>query len=230
MRCRQVRGMLPAHFNKELSEADRRVLETHLATCSACHTHWRNLYRAEVWLTRASSAQTPLKRGLSVDFTASVMAAIVLQQQKSVAPPGMQHEMQQAQDARLEEGQAGVVSPLGPWVGWNPSLQGVWRPSTRVVLSGALLAMLSVMVGVIAVGVLLTQPGLADQVFTGATQVLGGLAAGISSVVTTLSVLADNQLLLAGVAVGYVALAVIWFRLMRHQEYERHPGYEEVES
>jgi anti-sigma factor RsiW len=229
MRCRQVRGMLPAHFNKELSEADRRVLETHLATCSACHTHWRSLYRAEVWLTRASSAQTPLKRGPSVDFTASVMAAIVLQQQKSVAPPGVQ-ESQQAQEERLEAGQAGAISPLGPWVGWNPSLQGVWRPSTRVVLSGALLVMLSVMVGVIAVGVLLTQPGLANQAFTEVTQVLAGLAAGISSVVTTLSVLADNQLLLAGVAVGYVALAVIWFRLMRHQDYERHPGYEEVES
>jgi hypothetical protein len=86
------------------------------------------------------------------------------------------------------------------------------------------------MVGVIAVGVLLTQPTLAEQVFTGATQALAGLAAGISSIVTTLSALADNQLLLAGMAVGYVALAVVWFRLMRHQEFERHPRYEEVES
>ncbi len=230
MRCRQVRGMLPAHFNKELSEADRRLLETHLAACSACHTHWRRLYRAELWLTRASSAPTPLKGGPSVDFTASVMAAIAQQQQKSAAPAALE-EPQEALEVRGGQGQAGVISPLGPWAGWNASLQGMWRPSTRVVLSGALLAMLlSVMVGVIAVGVLLTQPGLAGLVFTGVTRVLAGLAAGVSSVVTALSVLADNQLLLAGVAVGYVALAVIWFRLMRHQDYERHPGYEEVES
>ena len=229
MRCRQVKGLMPAHFNKELSEGDRRVLEAHLAACSSCHAHWRHLYRAELWLTRASE-QSQIKRGPSVDFTAAVMAAIVIQQGKSAAHPGAQGEVPEAQAARLDEGQPGVIPPLGPWVGWNASLAGVWRPSPRVVLSGALLAILSVMVGVIAVGVLLTQPALADQVYTGATQMLASLAAGISSLFTTLSVLANNQLLLAGVAVGYVALAVLWFRLMRHQEYERHPGYEEVES
>lgn len=229
MRCRQVKGLLPAHFNKELSEVDRRALEAHLADCSSCHTHWRRLYRAELWLTRAS-ATPQSKCGPSANFTASVMAAIVIQQQKTIAEAGRQEEIREAQDTRIEEGQVGVAPPLGPWVGWNGSLQGVWKPSPRVVASGALLAILSVMVGVIAVGVLLTQPTLANQVFTGATQVLAGLAAGIASVVAALSVLADNQLLLAGVAVGYVALGVIWFRLMRHQEYERHPGYEEVES
>ncbi len=229
MRCRQVKGLLPAHFNKELSEADRRVLEAHLATCSSCHTQWRSLYRAEIWLTRASE-QSQVKRSLSVDFTASVMAAIVIQQQKSSANGAMRGEVQEAQDAPLDESQASMISPLGPWGGWNASLLGVGKPSTRLVLSGALLAILAVMVGVIAVGVLLTQPALANQVFFGATQALAGLAAGISSLVGTLSGLADNQLLLAGVAVSYVALAVLWFRLMRHQEYERHPGYEEVES
>jgi anti-sigma factor RsiW len=222
MRCRQVKGLLPAHFNKELSEGDRRALEAHLAACSACHTHWRRLYRAERWLIHAS-AQSQIKRGPSVDFTASVMAAIVIQQQRTAADQGAQGAAREGQAAPIGESQAGVTPPLGPWVGWNASL-------LAVVLSGALLAILSVMVGVVAVGVLLTQPGLSGQVFTGLTQALAGLAAGISSVVTTLSVLADNQLLLAGVAVGYVALAVLWFRLMRHHDYERYPGYEEVES
>lgn len=229
MRCRQVKGLLPAHFNKELSDGDRRVLEAHLAACSSCHAHWRRLYRAELWLTRASE-QSQIRRGPSVDFTASVMAAIVMQQQKSAAPQSASGEGREGQAAQLDEGQAGVIPPPGPWVGWNISLQGAWRTSPRVVLSGALFAVLSVMVGVIAVGVLLTQPALADQLYTGATRALAGLAAGISSLVTTLSVLANNQLLLAGVAVGYVALAVLWFRLMRHHEYERHQGYEEVES
>lgn len=229
MRCRQVKGLLPAHFNKELSEGDRRALEAHLAACSACHTHWRRLYRAELWLTRAS-AQSQTKRGPSVDFTASVMAAIVIQQQRATANQAASEAAREMQAPPGDESQAGVAPPLGPWVGWNASLLAVWKPSPRVVLSGALLAIFSVMVGVVAVGVLLTQPGLSDQVFTGVTQVLAGLAAGISSIVTTLSVLADNQLLLAGVAVGYVALAVLWFRLMRHHDYERYPGYEEVES
>jgi anti-sigma factor RsiW len=228
MRCRQVKGLMPAHFNKELSEGDRRLLEAHLAACSSCHTHWRRLYRAELWLTRASE-QSPVKRGPSEDFTASVMAAIVMQQQR-LANPETQREAYEMPLPRLDEGQAGVIPPLGPWAGWNASLLGVWRPSPRVVLSGALLAIFSVMVGVIAVGFLLTQPVLAEQVYTGATKALAGLAAGVSSLVTTLSALADNQLLLAGVAVGYVALAVLWFRLMRHHEYEHHPGYEEVES
>jgi hypothetical protein len=39
-----------------------------------------------------------------------------------------------------------------------------------------------------------------------------------------LSALADNQLLLAGVATSYVSLALLWFYLMRHHEPE------EVES
>ncbi len=229
MRCRQVKGLLPAHFNKELSEGDRRVLEAHLAACSSCHAHWRRLYRTELWLTRASQA-SQLKRGPSADFTASVMAAIVVQQQKSLAQQSAQGEGQAGAAAQIDAGQAGMILPPGPWAGWNASLPGAWRASPRIVLSGALLAILSVMVGVVAAGVLLTQPGLADQVFTGATRALAGLAAGISSLVATLSVLADNQLLLAGVAVGYVALAVLWFRLMRHHEYERHQGYEEVES
>lgn len=229
MRCRQVKGLLPAHFNKELSEGDRRALEAHLAACPSCHTHWRRLYRAELWLTRAS-AQSQMKRGPSVDFTASVMAAIVIQQQRTAANQSAQGAAREVQAPPGDESQAGVAPPLGPWVGWNASLLGVWRPSPRVVLSGALLAIFSVMVGVVAVGVLLTQPALSDQIFRGATQMLAGLAAGISSVVTTLSALADNQLLLAGVAVGYVALAVLWFRLMRHHDYERYPAYEEVES
>lgn len=229
MRCRQVKGLLPAHFNKELSEADRRLLEAHLAACSSCHAHWRRLYRVELWLTQAP-AQSPIKHSPSVDFTASVMAAIVLQQQKNAAHSDAPGIAPAARPAQLDDETPGVIPPLGPWVGWNANLSGLWRPSTRVVLSGALLAIFSVMVGVIAVGVLLTQPALAAQVFTGATQALASLAAGISSLVNTLSVLADNQLLLAGVAVSYVALAVLWFRLMRHQEYERHPRYEEVES
>ncbi|HLV99559.1 MAG TPA: zf-HC2 domain-containing protein [Ktedonobacterales bacterium] len=229
MRCRQVKGLLPAHFNKELSEADRRLLETHLATCSACHAHWHRLYRVELRLTRAPE-QSQIKHGPSADFTASVMAAIVLQQQKSTANVARQEAAPEIPSTQGDEGQAGVIPPLGPWVGWNANLAGVWKPSTRVVLSGALLAIFSVMIGVIVVGVLLTQPALAAQVFTGATQALASLAAGISSLVNTLSVLADNQLLLAGVAVSYVVLAVLWFRLMRHQEYEPHPGYEEVES
>lgn len=229
MRCRQVRGMLPAHFNKELSEGDRRVLETHLAACSSCHTHWRHLYRAEVWLTRASE-QSQLKRGPSVDFTASVMAAIATQQQKSAANHSVQGDAREGQTAQIEEGPAGVILPFGPWVGWNASMLSVWRTSPRVVLSGVLLAVFAVMVGVIALAVLLTQPALAAQLFAAGTQVLGGLAAALASLVAMLSVFADNQFLLAGVAVGYVALAVLWFRLMRHQEYERHQGYEEVES
>jgi len=229
MRCRQVKGLLPAHFNKELSEADRRLLESHLATCSACHAHWHRLYRVEIRLAHASE-QSQIKHSPSVDFTASVMAAIVLQQQKSAANSAGQVAASETPSAQVDEGQAGVIPPLGPWVGWNADLSGVWKPSTRLVLSGALLAIFSVMVGVIVVGVLLTQPALAAQLFTGATQALASLAAGISSLVNTLSVLADNQLLLAGVAVSYVALAVLWFRLMRHQEYERYPGYEEVES
>ena len=229
MRCRQVKGLLPAHFNKELSEADRRLLESHLAACSSCHAHWHRLYRVEIKLTHASS-QSQIKHGPSVDFTASVMAAIVLQQQKSAANAAGQTISSEAPSVQVEEGQVGVIPPLGPWVGWNANLSGVWKPSTRVVLSGALLAIFSVMVGVIAVGVLLTQPALAAHVFTGATQALASLASGISSLVNTLSVIANNQLLLAGVAVSYVALAVLWFRLMRHQEYEPHPGYEEVES
>src|SRR5215467_3043621 len=93
MRCRQVKGMLPAHFNKELSEGDRRVLEAHLAACSSCHTQWRSLYRAELWLTRASE-QSQVKRTLSVDFTASVMAAIATQQQLSSANAGVRGEAQ----------------------------------------------------------------------------------------------------------------------------------------
>jgi Putative zinc-finger len=231
MRCRQVKGLLPAHFNKELSEGDRRLLEAHLAACSSCHTHWRRLYRAELWLTRAS-AQTQNQRGPSVDFTASVMAAIVVQQQKSHATQSPRGETTERQAARLEENQAGVTPPLGPWAGWNGSLSGVWKTSPRIVLSGAFLAILCVMIGVVAIGVLLTQPVLAAQVFAGATQLLASLAAGIASLVAMLSVLANNQLLLAGVAVGYVGLAVLWFRLMRHQEHEqRYPGYyEEVES
>src|SRR5579885_3650202 len=100
MRCRQVKGLLPAHFNKELSEADRRALEAHLAACTACHTHWRRLYRAELWLIRAS-AQSQTKRGPSVDFTASVMAAIVMQQQRATAN-------QTASEAASE-----VQAPLG---------------------------------------------------------------------------------------------------------------------
>jgi anti-sigma factor RsiW len=221
--------LLPAHFNKELSEADRRTLEAHLAACPSCHAHWRRLYRAELWLTRAAE-QSQVKRGLSGDFTASVMAAIVIQRQKSLTNQGTQGEAREGQAPRIDEGRAGVMPPLGPWAGWNVSLLGVWRTSPRVVLSGALLAIFSVMVGVVAVGVLLTQPALADQIFTGATQVLASIAAGISSLVAALSGLADNQLLLAGVAVGYVALAILWFRLMRHHEYEHPQGYEEVET
>lgn len=228
MRCRQVKGLLPAHFDKELSEGDRRALEAHLAACSSCHTHWRRLYRAELWLTRAS-AQAQTQRGPSVDFTASVMAAIVMQQQKSSVAQNALGAAPERQTSRLEENQAGVILPLGPWAGWNGSLLGVWKTSPMV-LSGALLAILCVMVGVVAGGVLLTQPVLQAQVFAGATQLLASVAAGIASLVATLSVLADNQLLLAGVAVGYVALAVLWFRLMRHQEHERYPRYEEVES
>ncbi len=223
MRCRQVKGLLPAHFNKELSEADRHLLEMHLAACSSCHAHWQHLYRAELWLTRASAA-SQIRRGPSANFTASVMAAIVMRQQQSATQQNAPGEGREVQAARVHEEQADVMLLPGPWIGWNAGLLGVWRSAPRLVLSGALLAILSVMVGVVAVGVLLTQPALADQVFTGVAQALAGLAAGISSLVTTLSVFADNQLLLAGVAVGYVALAVLWFRLMRHQ------GYEEVES
>jgi len=219
MRCRQVKGLLPAHFNKELSEADRRAIEAHLASCSACHTHWRHLYRAEVWLQRAST-QSQVKRGLSVDFTASVMATIVARQQQSGTEPGAQAEARVRQAAQAPEAQTSGMAPLGPWAGWDASLLGVWRTAPRMVLSGALLAVLSVMVGVVVLGVLLTQPALAAQVLAGATQALSGLMAGIYSLVSALSVLADNQWLLAGVAAGYVGLAVLWFRLMRHQEYE----------
>jgi hypothetical protein len=213
---------MPAHFNKELSEGDRRALEMHLADCSSCHTHWRRLYRAELWLQRASDA-SQVRHGPSADFTVSVMALIAARQQNATAQD-TQAEARAEQAIQKDESQAHVISPLGPWSGWNVSLLGVWRPSPRMALSGALLAVLSVMVGVFALGFLLTQPYLAARMLGGATQLLAGLVTGIYSFVSELSILADNQLLLAGVAAGYVVLAVLWFRLMRHQERE------EVES
>jgi hypothetical protein len=225
MRCRQVKGLLPAHFNKELSEGDRRALEAHLAVCSPCHAHWRRLYRAERWLTRASE-QSLMKRGPSADFTASVMAAIVARQQHGSANQAGQTEAPPVQAIQVDEEHAHVMSPLGPWSVWNASLLGVWRTSPRMALSGVLLILLSVMVGVVALGVLLTQPALAGQALAGGAQMLADAVAGVYSLVASLSVLANNQLLLAGVAAGYVALAALWFRLMRHHEYER----EEVES
>jgi hypothetical protein len=225
MRCRQVKGMLPAHFNKELSEADRHILETHLAACSSCHTHWRNLYRAEVWLVRASQ-QTPVKRGPSGDFTASVMASIVARQQQSAAGQQTRRGDTSAQHVQYGEGQAPFLLPFGPWFNWEASPLGIGTPSTRMLLSSALLILLPVMVGVIAFGVLLTQPALASLLFVWVTTALANVVAGLYSFIGAVSTLADNQLLLAGVAVGYVALAVLWFRLMRHPSV----GREEVES
>jgi anti-sigma factor RsiW len=222
MRCRQVKSLMPAHFTKELSEADRRALETHLADCSACHTHWRRLYRVELRLQRASETST-VKHGPSADFTGSVMALIAARQQ-SATNQDMQTKARAEQAIQKDESQARIISPLGPWSGWNVSLLGVWRPSPRMALSGALLAVISVMVGVFALGFLLTQPDLAARMLGGATELLAGLVTGIYSLVSELSILANNQLLLAGVAAGYVVLAVLWFRLMRHQEHE------EVES
>ncbi len=225
MRCRQVKGMLPAHFNKELSEADRRILETHLAACSSCHTHWRKLYSAEVWLVRASQ-QTSVKRGPSVDFTASVMASIVARQQQNAASQQAQPGGAPARNVQQDEGQAPFLLPLGPWFNWEANPPGIGNPSTRVLLSSALLILLPVMVGVIAFGVLLTQPALAGQLFVWVTTALANVVAGLYSFIGSISALADNQLLLAGVAAGYVALAVLWFRLMRHPAAVR----EEVES
>lgn len=223
MRCRQVKGLMPAHFNKELSEGDRRALETHLAACPSCHTHWRHLYRAELWLQRASES-SQVRHGPSIDFTVSVMATIVARQQQSAANQGTGADADAEQAIQKDESQAPVISPLGPWSGWKVSLLGVWRPSPRMALSGALLVVLLAMVGVVALGVLLTQPDLAARMLGGGTQVLAGLVTGIYTLVSNLSILADNQFLLAGVAAGYVVLAVVWFRLMRHQERE------EVES
>lgn len=218
MRCRQVRGLMPAHFNKELSEADRRALEAHMAECSACHKHWRSLYRAEVWLLRASQ-QAQSMRGPSTDFTASVMASIVVRQQQAAqsSTPPIQH-------LRYEQEASPLIFPLGSWFGWEANPLGMGNLSSRMLLSGALLVLIPVMAAVIFIGVLLTQPALASQVFGAVTNALASVVSGAYSLVTRIATLANNQFLLAGVAAGYVALALLWYRLMRQ------PGREEVES
>ena len=224
MRCRQVRGLMPDHFNKELSEADRRILEAHMAECPGCHKHWRNLYRAEVWLMQASQ-QTQSKRGPSVDFTAAVMASIVVRQQQaaqSSTPP--------TQQLRSDSEASPLIFPLGSWFGWETTTLGAGNFSSRMLLSGALLVLIPVMAAVIFVGVLLTQPALASQVFGAVTNALANVVSGVYSLVTRIATLADNQFLLAGVAAGYVALALLWYRLMRQPGRERQPGFEEVES
>ncbi len=224
MRCRQVRGLMPDHFNKEISEADRRALEAHMAECSACHKHWRNLYRAEVWLIQASQ-QAQSKRGPSVDFTASVMASIVVRQQQAAqsSPPPTQH-------LRSDSAVSPLIFPLGSWFGWETTTLGAGNISSRMLLSGALLVLIPVMAAVIFVGVLLTQPALASQVFGAVTNALANVVSGVYSLVARIATLADNQFLLAGVAAGYVALALLWYRLMRQPGREHQPGFEEVES
>ncbi len=224
MRCRQVRGLMPDHFNKEISEADRRTLEAHMAECSACHKHWRNLYRAEVWLIQASQ-QAQSKRGPSVDFTASVMASIVVRQQQAAqsSTPPTQH-------LRSDSAVSPLIFPLGSWFGWETTTLGAGNLSSRMLLSGALLVLIPVMAAVIFVGVLLTQPALASQVFGAVTNALANVVSGVYSLVARIAALADNQFLLAGVAAGYVALALLWYRLMRQPGREHQPGFEEVES
>ena len=225
MRCRQVRGLMPDHFNKELSEADRRALEAHMAECPTCHKHWRNLYRAEIWLVRASQ-QGQSKRGPSVDFTTSVMASIVARQQQATQPstPPMQH-------LHYEQEASPLLLPLGSWFGWETNTLGTGNFSSRMLLSGVFLVLVPVMAAVIFVGVLLTQPALASQVFGAITNGLANVVSGIYSLVTHIATLANNQFLLAGVAAGYVALALLWYGLMRQPGRERQPGFfEEVES
>ena len=224
MRCRQVRGLMPDHFNKEISEADRRMIEAHLAECSACHKHWRNLYRAEVWLMQMSQ-QAPSKHAPSVDFTASVMASIVVRQQQAAQP-----STPPVQQLRYDQEASPLSLPLGSWFGWEANPLGAWNLSSRMLLSGALLVLIPVMAAVIFVGVLLTQPALASQVFGIVTNALANVVSGVYSLITRIATLADNQLLLAGVAAGYVALALLWYGLMRQPGRERQPGLEEVES
>ncbi len=224
MRCRQVKALLPAHFNKELCESDRRALEMHLAACPSCYAHWRKLYRAELWLLQAAQhAQS--KHGPSASFTASVLASIAARQQQSSAGQSAPSGASEAQQAvQRTGGRTAATLPPGSWFGLDASLPGIWSLSPRMMLSGALLVLVPVMVAVITLGILLTQPALATQAFVGVTDVLASVIAGLYSLLKTVSVLADNQLLLAGVAAGYVALALLWFRLMRHS------AREEVES
>ena len=223
MHCRQVRGMFPAHFNKELSESDRRTLEAHLGACSSCHTEWRTLYRVEIRLLRVSQS-TQVRRGPSDDFTARVMLGITVSQQQGMAGQQAQSGTPLAPLSSRNETYPPGILPFGSLFRWGTGTLGVWNPTPGLVLSGALLVLLPIMVAVLVFGLMLTQPSLATQVFVGGTNALASLAAGIYSLISALSVLANNQFLLAGVAGGYVALALLWFRLMRH------PGHEEVES
>ncbi len=228
MRCRQAKALLPAHFDKELSEGNRRALEEHLAACHDCHVYWRRLYRVEHRLIRAAQQPAPAVRPRD-DFTASVMHLIAARQQEgslvnvssAAASRAIAHPSDQM---TVEELHASPVPPLGPWSGWDASALGSWMLSSRVMLSGILAVLFAVMVTVVAVGVLLTQPALSTQALSALASLFSSIAEGFYGVVAMVSALADNQLLLAGVAASYVCLALLWFYLMRHHEPE------EVES
>lgn len=228
MRCRQAKALLPAHFDKELSEANRRALEEHLAACHDCHVYWRRLYRVEHRLLHAAQQPAPATRPRE-DFTASVMHLIAARQQEgslvNAAPTASSRAIARASDQmRVEELHSSPVPPLGPWSGWDASALGSWMLSSRVMLSGIFAVLLAVMATVVVAGVLLTQPTLSTQALSTLASLFASIADGFYGLVAMLSALADNQLLLAGVAASYVSLALLWFYLMRHHEPE------EVES
>ena len=228
MRCRQAKALLPAHFDKELSEGNRRALEEHMASCSRCHARWHRLHRVDHRLIRASQ-QTPVASVPKADFTASVMQAIAARQQEGASvrafPVAASRASAPASDQMLvEEMHPSPVSPLGPWSGWDASALGAWMLSSRVMLSGILAILFAVMAAVVVAGVFLTQPALSAQTLDTLASLFSRIADGFYGLVAMLSALADNQLLLAGVATSYVSLALLWFYLMRHHEPE------EVES
>ena len=228
MRCQQAKALLPAHFDRELSEGKRRALEEHMASCSRCHAHWRRLHRVEHHLIRASQ-QTPPVSMPKADFTDSVMRAIAARQQEGVSvpifPAAASRTISPVSDQTLvEEMRPSPVSSLGPWSGWDASALGSWILSSRVMLSGMLAILFAIMAAVVVAGVFLTQPALSTQTLDSLASLFSSIADGFYGLVAMLSALADNQLLLAGVATSYVSLALLWFYLMRHHEPE------EVES
>jgi hypothetical protein len=224
MRCQQAKALLPAHFEKALSEANRRALEEHMAGCAKCHAYWRRLHRVEHRLLQAGQQTLPAARPKD-DFTASVMHLIAVRQQEDhsmhAEPLTAAQTIPHASQQRLaEEMRPSPMSPLGPWSGWDASTLGSWILSSRVMLSGILALLFVVMVTVVAVGVLLTQPALSTQALSALASLFSSIAGGFYGLVEMLSALADNQLLLAGVAASYVILALLWFYLMRHHEPE----------
>jgi anti-sigma factor RsiW len=224
MRCRQARALLPAHFEKELSEGNRRALEEHMAGCPRCHIYWRRLDRVEHRLMRAAQERLPAARPRD-DFTASVMRSIAARQSEGIpgqaAPLAGWQAIPRTPDQMLvEEMHPLPVSPLGPWSAWDASTLGSWMLSSRVMLSGILALLFAVMATVVAVGVFLTQPILSTQALNFLASLFSHIADGFYGLVAMLSTLADNQLLLAGVAASYVSLALLWFYLMRHHEPE----------